>query len=61
MAGSVVALINQCRPFPEIKRSMEMALMKQLQFLPRSKQKETEQIYNFRSYKFTAKELKNKK
>jgi len=35
-----------------------MALMKQLQFLPKSKEKEREQIYNFRSYKFTTKNLK---
>lgn len=33
-------------------------MVKQLWFLPKSKQKETAQIYNFRNYKFTAKEFK---
>lgn len=34
----------------------EMALMKQLQFLPKSEPKETEQIYNFRSCKLATKD-----
>jgi len=56
MAGWLVAQIHPCCPSPETRHGMEMALMRQLQFLPESKQKETEQIYNFRSYKLTTKD-----